>query len=132
MCAFFFIALRCVPRCKDFFITARTVPPVDHADTQSKCFLGAGCSRRGKVEQHRAQRICLGSCADEPERIVRHQREQDTLAAAAAQRMDQHAFKILQAAEIAQNCSLEYFQIRPPRSTVCRGGRMQNKKRKVS
>ena len=53
---FFFIALRCVPRCKDFFITARTVPPVDHTDTQSKCFLGAGCSRRGKVKQHRTQR----------------------------------------------------------------------------
>ena len=56
----------------------------------------------------------------------------DELIALFAKRMDHHAFKILQAAEIAQNCSLECFQIRPPRSTVCRGGRMQNKKRKVS
>ena len=104
------------------------MPPVDHADTQSKCFLGAGCSRRSKVEQHRAQRICLGSCADEPERIVRHQREQDATAAAAAQRMCEHALKVLPLAEIAQDRGLKCIQNRPPRHKVCKKSIRQHKK----
>ena len=117
-------------------VPLRAGPPVDHAHAQGERFLAARRRRRGDIEQDRAGAGRAAFKTEQDERAVRQQRQAYAPAAAAAQRVREHAGEFLARAERKRQRLLErrgggnsVVHKRSPRCILCTGAADMKKER---
>ena len=95
------------PLRKQRIISVRCGTPVDHVHTQRDGLFAGRYARCAQRQQHCAGGRCGIMRTDEPERVVRHQRQKNALSCAAPQSMQQHTAEFFARTERAGERRLE-------------------------